>query len=130
MPPSRARAIASRASVTVSIAAETIGISSEIVRVSRVTVETSLGRTADSAGTSSTSSKVKPSLLNFPSRSVANSKSLSTLPTVPTPSFSLASPAWRRDLGPGDRLELVDLDERRETGRLLGIETTGTDLEH
>ena len=61
MPPSRASAIARRASVTVSIAAETSGISSSIVRVSRVRVETSLGRTADSAGTSSTSSNVSPS---------------------------------------------------------------------
>ena len=61
IPPSRASAIAIRASVTVSIAAETIGMSSAIVRVSRVAVETSFGSTADSAGTSSTSSKVRPS---------------------------------------------------------------------
>ena len=65
IPPSRASAIASRASVTVSIAAETIGISSAIVRVSRVAVRTSFGSTDDSAGTSRTSSKVRPSLPNF-----------------------------------------------------------------
>ena len=67
IPPSRASAIASRASVTVSIAAETIGISSAIVRVSRVAVRTSFGSTDDSAGTSSTSSKVRPSRPNFSS---------------------------------------------------------------
>ena len=65
MPPLRASAIAIRASVTVSIAAETSGSSSAIVRVSRVAVETSFGSTADSAGTSRTSSKVSPSLANF-----------------------------------------------------------------
>ena len=69
IPPSRASAIAIRASVTVSIAAETSGISSAIVRVSRLAVETSFGRTADSAGTSRTSSKVRPSFANLSSRS-------------------------------------------------------------
>ena len=68
MPPSRASAIAARASVTVSIAADTIGISSSIVRVRRVRVETSPGSTLDSDGTSSTSSKVSPSLENLRSR--------------------------------------------------------------
>ncbi len=65
IPPSRASAIASRASVTVSIAAETIGIASSMLRVRRVRVETSFGRTCDSAGTSSTSSNVRPSFANF-----------------------------------------------------------------
>ena len=79
MPPSRASAIAIRASVTVSIAAETIGSSSAIVRVSRVAVETSFGSTADSAGTSSTSSKVMPSFANFSEReSSASTPNLST----------------------------------------------------
>ncbi len=64
-PPSRASAIAMRASVTVSIAAETTGTSRTIVRVSRVAVETAFGSTDDSAGTSRTSSKVRPSLANF-----------------------------------------------------------------
>ena len=64
-PPARASWIASRASVTVSIAAETIGIASSMLRVTRVRVETSLGRTCDSAGTSSTSSNVRPSFANF-----------------------------------------------------------------
>ena len=73
-PPSRASAIARRDSVTVSMAEETIGISSAIVGVSRVAVATSFGRTADSAGTSSTSSKARPSLPNFASRSSSNSK--------------------------------------------------------
>ena len=54
-------------SVTVSIAAETIGIASGRLRVSRVAVETSLGRTCDSAGTSRTSSKVRPSRANLSS---------------------------------------------------------------
>src|SRR6266511_1647700 len=76
MPPSRARAIAMRASVTVSIAADTIGISSSIWRVNLVRVETSLGRTADSAGTRRTSSKVRPSLANL--RSSARSRSTSS----------------------------------------------------
>ncbi len=70
MPPSRASAIAIRASVTVSIAAERSGISSAIARVSRVAVETSLGSTAESAGTSRTSSKVRPSFANLSSRSI------------------------------------------------------------
>ena len=59
-----------RASVTVSMAAETTGISSTIVRVSRLAVATSFGRTADSAGTSRTSSKVSPSFANLSSRDV------------------------------------------------------------
>jgi len=57
----------------VSIAAETTGISRAIVRVSRVAVETSLGRTDDSAGTSRTSSNVRPSFENFSERSSAES---------------------------------------------------------
>ena len=69
MPPSRASAIARRASVTVSMAAETIGIARSIEGVSRARVETSFGRTCDSAGTSSTSSKVSPSRANFRSSS-------------------------------------------------------------
>ena len=60
-------ATAMRASVTVSIAAETIGIASWRLRVSRVAVETSFGRTCDSAGTSRTSSKVRPSRANLSS---------------------------------------------------------------
>ena len=75
MPPSRASAIASRASVTVSIAAETTGMLSSIVRVSRVRVETSFGSTRDSAGTSSTSSNVRPSLANFRSRATSRCSS-------------------------------------------------------
>ena len=73
-PPSRASAMARRASVTVSIAAETIGMFSEIDGVSRVIVETSFGRTCDSAGRRSTSSKVSPSLPNF--RSSATRRSI------------------------------------------------------
>ena len=73
IPPSRASAIASRASVTVSMAAETIGISSRIPRVSCVAVETWFGSTADSAGTSSTSSNVSPSRANFRSSSTRRS---------------------------------------------------------
>ena len=55
------------ASVTVSIAAETMGISSSRSLVRRVLVETSVGRTSLLAGISRTSSKVSPSLRNFPS---------------------------------------------------------------
>ena len=65
MPPARARAMARRASVTVSIAADTIGMASSMRGVSRVQVRTSFGMTDDSAGTSSTSSKVRPCLANF-----------------------------------------------------------------
>ena len=65
MPPARARAMARRASVTVSIAADTIGMASSMRGVSRVQVRTSFGMTEDSAGTSSTSSKVRPCLANF-----------------------------------------------------------------
>ncbi len=53
-------AIAMRASVTVSIALETSGICTVMFRVTRDAVLTSLGTTSDSAGTSSTSSNVRP----------------------------------------------------------------------
>ena len=49
---------------------------SEIDGVIRVTVETSFGSTCDSAGSRSTSSKVRPSLPNF--RSNAMSRSISS----------------------------------------------------
>ena len=111
MPPSRASAIASRASVTVSIAAETIGISSVIVGVSRVTVETSFGRTADSAGTSSTSSKVRPSLPNLLSRSNSNSKSRAI---VPASSVAAGQPIRVATLHPG--WTHCELDESRQAG--------------
>ena len=62
MPPARAMAMAISASVTVSMAADTSGILREMVRVRRVTVETSRGWTVECRGTSSTSSKVRPSL--------------------------------------------------------------------
>jgi hypothetical protein len=64
-PPARASAIAMRDSVTVSMAADTMGMASSIDGVRRVRVSTSVGSTADSAGTSSTSSKVRPSLANL-----------------------------------------------------------------
>ena len=54
-------AIAIRASVTVSIALESTGRAMSISRVSRVRVSMSLGAMSDSAGCSSTSSKVSPS---------------------------------------------------------------------
>ena len=44
---------------------DTIGIARSILGVRRVLVSTSAGRTDDSAGSSSTSSKVRPSLANF-----------------------------------------------------------------
>ena len=58
-------AMASAASVTVSIAADTSGMASSMRGVRRVRVSTSDGMTSDSAGTSRTSSKVRPSLANF-----------------------------------------------------------------
>ena len=58
-------AMARGASVTVSIAAETIGMLRVIFGVRRAAVLTSPGRTFDSAGSSSTSSNVSPSLANF-----------------------------------------------------------------
>jgi hypothetical protein len=57
--------MARRASVTVSMAAETMGIDSSMRGVRRVPVLTLTGRTLDSAGTSSTSSNVSPSLANL-----------------------------------------------------------------
>ena len=65
IPPSRAIAMASLDSVTVSMAADTSGIASEILRVSRLSVEASAGRISEAAGTSSTSSNVRPSRPNF-----------------------------------------------------------------
>ena len=61
MPPSCAITIAMSASVTVSIADDTIGMLSAMPRVSCVRVSAVLGRMSDSAGTSRTSSKVRPS---------------------------------------------------------------------
>ena len=61
MPPWRAMAMAIRASVTVSIAAETRGSLTEMLRDSRVEVSASLGMTSVAPGSSSTSSKVRPS---------------------------------------------------------------------
>ncbi len=60
-PPSWARAMARRASVTVSIAEERMGVGSTRCRVTREAICTSWGSTALSAGTNSTSSKVRPS---------------------------------------------------------------------
>ena len=65
MPPSLAMAIAILDSVTVSIAAVITGVLSVMVFVSFVVRSMSLGRTSDSAGIRSTSSKVRPSLTNF-----------------------------------------------------------------
>ena len=61
IPPACAIAIAMRDSVTVSIAAEIIGMCREIDEVSLVFRSTSAGRTSDSAGSKSTSSKVSAS---------------------------------------------------------------------
>ena len=61
MPPWRAIAMAIRASVTVSIAAESSGTATRDPRVSREVVSTSDGMTSVSPGSSSTSSKVRPS---------------------------------------------------------------------
>ncbi len=61
MPPSRAMAMAMRYSVTVSIAALMTGMFRRIFFVSIVVRSTSAGRISLSAGTSSTSSKVRPS---------------------------------------------------------------------
>ena len=61
MPPSRAIAMAMRYSVTVSMAALIMGVLSRMVLVRFVDRSMSGGRTLLSAGTSSTSSKVRPS---------------------------------------------------------------------
>src|SRR4051812_13188858 len=60
-PPSCAMTIAMSASVTVSIAEDRIGMLRSISLVTRVLVSAWLGSTLDSAGWSSTSSKVRPS---------------------------------------------------------------------
>src|SRR5262249_47371287 len=95
---------------------ETIGISSTIVRVRRVAVETSFGRTADSAGSSSTSSKVRPSLPNLLSRSSSNSKGRSIV---------AAGPA-----GSEGRRQFADLDERGQAAGFLGAEAAGPRHQH
>ena len=61
IPPARAIAIARSASVTVSIAEDTIGVQRVISLVNLVETSTALGRTSERAGTSKTSSKVRPS---------------------------------------------------------------------
>ena len=65
MPPSRAMAIAILEVVTVSIAAVRNGEFRWMPRTSSVEMSTSAGTISDRAGTSSTSSKVSPSLVNF-----------------------------------------------------------------
>ncbi len=62
IPPARAIAIAISDSVTVSMAAETSGMLSGMVRVKREWVLTSRGWTVECRGTSSTSSKVSPTV--------------------------------------------------------------------
>ena len=59
-PPARAIAMAIRDSVTVSIGDDTSGTLIRTRRVTWVLVSTALGTTSDSAGSSSTSSKVRP----------------------------------------------------------------------
>lgn len=61
IPPRRASVMAIRDSVTVSIAADTIGTAKRMSGVNHAEVSASCGSTADSAGSSSTSSNVKPS---------------------------------------------------------------------
>ncbi len=61
MPPSRARAMASRASVTVSMAADSTGMLSWMPGAKVTLRSTSAGNTSERPGTSSTSSKVKAS---------------------------------------------------------------------
>ena len=61
IPPACAMAMAMSLSDTVSIAADISGMFSGIELVRRVEVSTSAGRTADSAGISRTSSKVRAS---------------------------------------------------------------------
>ena len=65
MPPSRAMAMARRDSVTVSMAADTSGMASEMLRVRWLAVDASWGSISEAAGTSRTSSKVRPSRPNF-----------------------------------------------------------------
>ena len=65
MPPSRAIAMAILEVVTVSIAAVRKGELSRIPLTSSVEMSTSAGTTSERAGTSSTSSKVSPSFVNF-----------------------------------------------------------------
>src|SRR5581483_4346480 len=120
MPPTRARAIASRASVTVSIAAETTGIASSIPRVSRVRVETSFGSTSDSAGTSRTSSNARPSRANFSSS--ARRRSTSRRPS--------SSPSKEESLSlGGDGLEVAELHVLGQLGGDAGVEAAGPELE-
>jgi hypothetical protein len=57
--------MAKEASVTVSIAALNMGTLSEMDFVNRVFIDTSRGKTCENAGTSNTSSKVKPSPKNL-----------------------------------------------------------------
>src|SRR5438270_3525081 len=134
IPPSRASAIARRASVTVSIAAETIGIASSMRGVRRVAVETSFGSTCDSAGTSSTSSKVSPSRPNFSSsrrrRSISTSYGSAALDSTP---IRQRISVFRRRSGRsalvGDGLELLDLHLRCEPRDIARVEPARADLE-
>ena len=123
MPPSRARAIASRASVTVSIAADTIGISSAIVRVRRVAVRTSFGSTDDSAGTSRTSSKVRPSRPNFSSNE-------SSCPSKEDRVTGLVDGLGARDPGEGSlERRIVVEDPPGQVTRAVAVEVTAVSIQ-
>jgi hypothetical protein len=81
-PPCRAMAIAIRASVTVSMAEDSSGTRRVMLRESRLEVSTSLGTTSDASGSSSTSSKVRPTIANFSGTPAASSVG-SMRPSVP-----------------------------------------------
>ena len=65
MPPAWATAMASLPSVTVSMAEDRIGMRTEISLVMREPTSVSAGMISEAAGTSSTSSKVRPRLASM-----------------------------------------------------------------
>jgi hypothetical protein len=75
-------AIAIRDSVTVSIGDDTSGTRIRTRRVTCVLVSTALGTTSDSAGSSSTSSNVRPSIANL-GGSPAASLVIATILSIP-----------------------------------------------
>ena len=101
-PPWRAIAIAMRASVTVSMAEDTSGVRSVMLRVSRVVVSTSLGSWSETAGWSSTSSKVRPRGANLAGSSAGRSSGKVSKPRAVSSGYMLPSdPELRRVPGLG-----------------------------
>src|SRR6266478_186485 len=115
MPPCRAMAMASRDSVTVSIAADASGMLIFSLRAKFVVVSTSVGSTADRPGNSSTSSKVRPSVIEL-SIIPASRKKIRRAQSSAIKQRSPAAPRWA-----GNQLHQIEKIHHRESSILRVI---------